>query len=496
MKELVYNATAIASQYHKDNSRVKGLFGPVGCGKSVANCVEIFIRASQQPRGNDGLRRTRWAVIRNTYPELKATTIKTWLEWFPENVYGNMKWDSPITHHIKIDDIDCEVMFIALDGSADIKKLMSFELTGAYINEMQFVPKSVFDICMQRLNRYPGKLYGGNIKWSGLLFDTNPPDTDHWMYKIFEEHRPTGYALHKYDPALIIVADFPPVDTKYAQSLDGTIYVTNLNADYVRCQPDKNYWINLVSGYTDEQIKVYLRGDWGVFIDGKPVHGEYNDKIHNVGAIVYNKGVELGLGWDFGLTPACSVVQNLPSGQFAALDELTSEDMSLRDFAEYIVVPHLDKNYGGWRDSYCSRHDPAGQTGAQTDGKTCQQILLECGIKSEPAASNNSPTARKDGLKSFLRRLVSGKPGYILSSKCQRLRKGLMGSYHYARIRSVDDRFHDKPVKNIYSHICEAHEYIAMHYASESHATKSEELCDIIKRYNYQNVHHTGGRML
>ncbi len=464
--QITYTATKTASDFHLNDSRVRLSIGPVGCGKSVKNCIEIFRRATEQEAGYDGIRRSRWAIIRNTYPELKATTIKTWQDWFPENYFGKINWGSPITHHIIVDDIDCEVIFLALDTHVDIKKLMSFELTGAYINEMQFIPKSIFDICKQRVNRYPSLKSGAKITWSGLIADTNPPDTDHWIYKHFEEKKPEEYSLFKYEPALVALSSLPPFGVKYAKSLDGTIYIKNENADYIKCQNDQNYWINLVSGYTDEQIKVYLLGQYGVFVDGRPVHPEFNDKLHCANnEIQYSKFLEIGLGWDFGLTPACSVVQLMPQGELNVLDELYSDDMSLRDFAEYVVIPALNLRYPEWRKKYVSRHDPAGQVGSQTDGKSCQAILADLGIESLPAADNNSPTARRDGLKYFLRRIVSGKVGYQLSTRCQRLRKALMGNYHYKRVRSsVEELYHDTPVKNSYSHIAEAHEYICMHY--------------------------------
>ena len=81
MNQIIYNATKTASNFHLDNSRVRLLVGPVGCGKSVANCLEIFKRSAEQEAGEDGIKRSRWAIIRNTYPELKATTIKTWQQW-------------------------------------------------------------------------------------------------------------------------------------------------------------------------------------------------------------------------------------------------------------------------------------------------------------------------------------------------------------------------------------------------------------------------------
>ena len=74
---------------------VRGIRGPVGSGKSVACCVEIFRRACQQEPAKDGIRYTKWAVVRNTNPELRTTTIATWLQWFPESEWGKFRWSPP-----------------------------------------------------------------------------------------------------------------------------------------------------------------------------------------------------------------------------------------------------------------------------------------------------------------------------------------------------------------------------------------------------------------
>jgi hypothetical protein len=58
-------------RFHASNAFVRGLMGPVGSSKSTACCIEILSRAQEQKAFN-GVRRTRWAVIRNTYPELKV----------------------------------------------------------------------------------------------------------------------------------------------------------------------------------------------------------------------------------------------------------------------------------------------------------------------------------------------------------------------------------------------------------------------------------------
>jgi hypothetical protein len=112
-------------------------------------------------------------------------------------------------------------------------------------------------------------------------------------------------------------------------------------------------------------------------------------------------------------------------------------------------------------------NDPAGSSPSQTDGRACEDILEELGIKSYSAADDNSPTPRRDGLKYFLSRLTGGKPAFMVSNKCKMIRKGLMGNFQYGRIKVPgQERYHEKPLKNIYSHICEGLEYIAMKYAS------------------------------
>ena len=118
MTSLTYKPDGeILKQFMKDESFFRGLRGPVGSGKSVSCCIEIMRRALMQEPAEDGTRYSRWAVIRNTNPQLKTTTIKTWVYWFPEDAWGKFNYSVPYTHHIKKGDLDLEVIFLALDLS-------------------------------------------------------------------------------------------------------------------------------------------------------------------------------------------------------------------------------------------------------------------------------------------------------------------------------------------------------------------------------------------
>ena len=86
---------------------------------------------------------------------------------------------------MRFNDIDCEVLFRSLDRPEDIKKLLSLELTGAYINEAREVPKQVLDMLSSRVGRYPSPAQGG-ATWFGIWMDTNPWHAGHWGARYFE----------------------------------------------------------------------------------------------------------------------------------------------------------------------------------------------------------------------------------------------------------------------------------------------------------------------
>ena len=105
--KLDYSTSPIVWKFLQDKSFVRGLMGPVGSGKSYACASEIMLKAvRQKPSPKDGIRYSRFVIVRNSYPELRTTTIKTWLELFPEHTWGNMRWSPPITHHIKLPSRD------------------------------------------------------------------------------------------------------------------------------------------------------------------------------------------------------------------------------------------------------------------------------------------------------------------------------------------------------------------------------------------------------
>ena len=435
MADLTLNyrvAGLTVRRFHQSPAFVKAVMGPIGSGKSTGCVMEILIRAAQQAPGPDGIRRTRWAVIRNTYGELRTTTIKTWEQWCPLDL-GKLSWDAPIAHRIQRPGVDIEVLFLALDREDDMRKLLSLELTGAWINEAREVPKSILDTLTGRVGRFPARRDGG-ATWSGVLLDTNPPDNESWYYRLAEEETPEGWEFFKQ----------PGGESPDAENLD------NLPAGYYQ---------RIKAGKSDDWIKVYVEGQYGFVIDGKPVYPSYRDTVHVAAErLAADKRLPLLFGADFGLTPAAAIGQRAADGRWLIVDEFVCNDTGAVRFAESLAAYVAQKYPGfvceGWA-------DPAGTARVQTDEKTCIAIMKEYTAWNWHPAPDNGLQIRLESVRGALNRLVDGRPGLLLSPNCMMLRKGFAGSYQFKPVRTGNGtQFHEVPTKNEYSHIADALQYL------------------------------------
>jgi len=96
-------------------------------------------------------------------------------------------------------------------------------------------------------------------------------------------------------------------------------------------------------------------------------------------------------------------------------------------------------------------------------------VLRGVGVDAKPAQSNDW-TPRREAVANGLTQIIDGQPAILIGPKCKVLRKALMGGYQYKRIQIVgDERYHDKPNKNNFSHVAESMQY-AMLGAGEGRA--------------------------
>lgn len=463
---IEYTPAPTIARFHASNALVRGLRGPFGSGKSVGCCWEIWTRACEQRANQDNVRKSRCLVTRNTYGELTSTTIKTWLDWFPEARFGKMVFGAPITQVCRWPGgdgttVELEMLFLALDRPEHAKKVLSLDVTMAWMNEAREQPKAILDALTGRVGRYPRGEDGG-VTWSGVIMDTNSPDDDHWWYVLAELTKPESFAFFSQ----------PDGDSDQGENLNWLLQTPEslaLPMDHPdRIARGREYYKRLRGGKTPEWIKVYIKGQYGTVHDGKPVYPEWNDTLH-VKELEPLQGVPLDIGMDFGLTPAAVITQADARGRLMVLDELCGEDMAIREFLTDVLIPHLTKNYPTWWAKKSAREpmircfgDPAGNQKAQTDGKTCFQEVRAAGLEIRGAKTNGF-IARRGAVSWFLSKLSGGQPAFLLDPYCAVLRKGFNGGYKYRRIQVTgEDRFTDEPVKNGYSHPHDALQYVAL----------------------------------
>jgi hypothetical protein len=451
-RDITYRASPTLTRFHYDDVYVKTVCGPIGSGKSVGCTMDLLMKAHNQQPDEYNIRKTKWAIIRNTYRELIDTTMETFFRWIPKDTGSYSAQNLSFSLLKKLPDgtiLDTEFLFRALDKPDDIKKLLSLDLTGAWINEIREVPKQVFDMTQGRCGRFPEtvlddtdplywtdpdncrRLYGPT--WHGVISDTNPPDSDHWYYKLFEEDKPDNYIIYHQPSGLAI------------------------GAENIRNLP-KGYYKNMQAGKDQEWINVYVHGQYGFVSDGKPVYPEYKDDIHFENMQYKPLSSTIYVGIDFGLTPAAIFGQLTPSGRMIIFDELVTFDMGSMSFGK-LLREKMNSKYPNHKFEIYA--DPAGEQRAQTDEVTPFQILNNQGIIAFPTYTNDF-TVRREVVADYMQRLdFNGKPAFCITPGAPTIRKACAGGYKYKRMQvSGESRYMDKPDKGKYSHAADAGQYL------------------------------------
>src|SRR5690348_3118482 len=94
----------IAYQAHfKSVARVRFLWGPLGTAKSTWLCWRVFLKAWEvSTKYGVSLRAI---IVRDTYRNLADSTLKTWLEWFPDkSPLGYIAQSQPVDYKLRTPD--------------------------------------------------------------------------------------------------------------------------------------------------------------------------------------------------------------------------------------------------------------------------------------------------------------------------------------------------------------------------------------------------------
>jgi hypothetical protein len=450
--EIVYQPEGRQlSLFHASDARVRVIIGPLGSGKTTAAIIEVLNIIDTQPPDKYGVRRSRGVITRNTTVDLKASTIKDWTSIVPPQ-FGVPVYSSPIEHVIKyqhadgVTRVEAEVLFLGFDNPKDVRKIRGMQLTWMLSDETKEQPKSIIDMLLARLGRYPRVSEVPNAKYRAVMI-TNAPDSDHWIAQS---------------------SSAPPPGWEFFIQPGGVVrdgegrWTTNPQAENLRNLP-ADYYQQACVNKSDEWIRSNLGNEFVMYADGRPVHPDFSSVIHVARhRLEVLPGVPIQLGYDFGRTPAAALVQyDAALGQWRVFDEFCTTNTGAAVFAEELLA-YLGRTYPGHPVSDDSYGDPSGSSMAQTRDETCIGILQDAGLPCWPAPSNDFDL-RTAALDTLLRKLQAGRPGIIISPACRMLVRGLTGAYQFRRLQVLGrDQYSDVVDKSPESHVVEALHYVLL----------------------------------
>jgi hypothetical protein len=417
--------------------RIRVLVGPLGSGKTMGICMELLRRACEQQPHN-GVRYTRYALIRNTLQQLRQTVLADAMQYLGQCVHFYTT-DSTLQVRLNLPDgtaVHSDWMLLPLDSKEDIRRLLSLQLTGAWVNEIREVPFEIMRHLLGRCGRYPSKALGGPT-WYGVVADTNPWSTDSPYHDRMVLNPHKSWALYHQPSGIGPMAE----------------NVENL---------PEGYYEELMDDKDVDWSTVHVESQWGSSNAGQAVfrktfHAETHVKDMS---LVVNPNRPIMVGLDFGRNCAAVIGQVDNFGRAIIMKEIITEQIGLTAMLQEHLKPALAAPPFAGRRVFIVA-DPAGRQRSQTREETPFMVLADEGFLAYPA-STNVINMRLLAVEKYLRQQVMGQPSMQISrSGCPTLVKALGSDYRYRRKR--DGVLDDVPEKSHpHSDVADALQYFCL----------------------------------
>ena len=462
MRAINYEAPPTCGRFMQSASFGRLLAGPVGSGKTTCCVFELLRRACEQAQSHDGIRYTRFAIVRQTLKQLKDTVLKDILSWLEGMVSYKV---SDNTVYITMGDVRSEWILIPLDSPDDQRRLLSMQLTGVWMSEAIEMPVDLVDALAGRLGRYPSAAMGG-ATWFGMIADTNMPSEGSDWYKFMHENIPIDWQIFIQPGGLV-------PETENLNWLLQTPETMKLPLDdAVRLAQGRTYYERLARGHSPDWVLRYVHAKYGNDPSGTAVFRDsFNRSFHVRDDVLPVSSQPIMVGQDFGRDP-CSVIGQLDhKGRLLILQEVIAEDTGLERHIESALRPALlQERYLGKPCALVG--DPSGISKSSIYEETTFDVLKRMGLHAFPAPTNDiDPRLR--AVEAFLLGQRDGGPAFIIDrDRCPVLVRALGGGYRYARTRMGTRKL--SPDKNEYSHVMDALQYLclAAHGGMQSMITK------------------------
>lgn len=451
-----YDAPPTIARFCKSPAFGRLILGPVGSGKTTGCIMELLRRSIEQEPAQDGKRYSRFAVVRQTLSQLIDTVVKDCRGWLEEGGLGEWKI-SDKTMYLNFGDVCSEWVFRPLEDATDQARLLSMQLTGAFMSEVIEMDISILPPLTGRIGRYPSGPRG-TPTWKGIIGDTNFP-TEMTPWHDFCEQPPPGWEIFKQPSGLSPEAE--------------NLAYLNLNADILKLAPTdperiangRKYYENQVAtwGMDSAWIKRYVLAQYGNDPSGTAVFGNtFRPEYHIVDDTHVYAGFPLIIGQDFGRDPWSLICQMDHAGRLIVHKEVPATNVGLEKHVLTALRPTLmSDKFMGYRAAVVG--DPAGVAKDVHSEETSFDLLARLGLPGFPAPTNDiEPRIR--AVEAFLTNWIDGQP-YMQINRfgCPMLCRALNGGYRYKINKDGNKAAKpDKNDKDGHSHVADCLQYVCL----------------------------------
>jgi hypothetical protein len=443
------------------------IIGPVGSGKTTGIFFKLVYMATLQAQSPvDGKRRSRAVIVRNTMPQLTDTTITSWMYWFKDGIAGDWRaTDKKFT--LRFADVECEVLFRALDTADDVARVLSLETTFVLLDEFVQIPSAIVEALEARCGRFPPKKDGGATNW-GMWGSSNPGNEDDWWHDALLAADP--YADRGSSRAAVRAAqrleagkNAESTWTYFEQPSGFAAEAENLD----NLPGGAQYYVSLAKDKSLHWVKQFIEVEWGYSLSGKPVLTTFNADIHIAkNPLLFRRGLKLVGGMDPGMNTAMIFGQMDQYGRLYVLSELITRGYGAKRFISDRLKPLLRTQFS--EADFVISPDPAANQRAQTDERTVVDVLRASFAVKIPTENNQLP-GRIDAIEHFSTRITEGGPALIIDPSCKVLIRALRSGWRYTVTNKGDTK--EVPMKNVYSHPADAFSYLCQYFFKDSERT-------------------------
>jgi len=472
----------IADAFMRSRAFICGIIGPVGSGKTM-QALQKGLRIAAMQGGvvdQNGVtrRKARIGVIRESYPSLESTTLKSWFNIVPEDE-GKFGWKAPYTHTFRkilrregnerggrpIDILEVEFEFRAIGDMSVEEACRGWEVNAVLIDEADLQPDDLISYLTGRVGRF-SNLDASLIVDPTIILSLNMPDIENHVYRLLMDQSIEGLT----DEEKVILE----------KTLGGRKLIECFIQPGGRA-PDAENLHNLPGGrgYYILQVAAnkHKKGYVARMVDNKPVplqHGQpVNDDFDyfdHVRPLEWDRNRTLTIALDQGLFAAAVFGQRTALGQLRTLAEAVNIAPGGKNLLKVggtafgkLVKQVLVERFPGIQPNMirvvCDPAAFAAKDRTDNEHDWILAVQAALGLKIHRAKSNVQALRNE-----AIWQAQAERGGYAVDPSCKHLIKAHVGGYRYqkAEIGTGEVRGHLEIQDTIYTHVADAEQYLAL----------------------------------